>query len=111
MPIYESPFEDYPGRVTLPDRFDGNMYRTWTAHNKPAEGDPDDGVTRLAANWRALQALGTVEIDGLPDGLPFDEMPVEVMTWAVACFAQWLSPFVVRPRLLSVRGDTVTGEG
>ena len=110
MATYESPFDDYPGTVTLPDAFNGGMYRTWTEHNKAADGDPADGVTRLAANWRALQALGQVEIDGLPASLDFDEMPVEVMSWAVGCFAQWLHPFVVRPRLLSVRGNSATGE-
>lgn len=108
MAVYQSPYEDYPGTITLPDTFSGAMYRTWTGQNKGVKDDPDDGVTRLAANWRALNALGQVEIEGLPQGGAFDDMPVEVMSWAVACFAQWLHPFVVRPRLLSVRGDTAT---
>lgn len=108
MPVHNSPIEGHPGTLTLPDTFTGKMYRTWTEHNAKADDDPDDGVTRMAANWRALCELGEVNIDGLPASLAFDEMPVDVMSWCVGHFAQWLNRFVVRPRLQSIRGDTAT---
>lgn len=105
---YDSPFEQHPGHLELPDEFTGRIYRLWAEANKDQEGDAPDGIRRSEANWRAVQAIGRVELENLPDGLEFDDMPYQVVLWAVETLGEYLAPFVIQRPWRSPSGNGAT---
>jgi hypothetical protein len=103
---YDSPFDAHPGHIEFPDEFTGRVYRLWAEANKDQDDDAPDGMRRSEANWRAVLAIGRVELEDLPDGLAFDDMPYQVVLWAVEMLAEYIYPFVIQMPWQSQSGAT-----
>lgn len=86
------------GFIELPGDLDGGLYRKLANEVKRRDGDLDDAY-RLESRWRAVTALGTVDmvVNGkiVDNESLFDDVPFRVLKWARDVLDEWLAPFLV----------------
>lgn len=86
------------GEIVLPGGMTGGRYKKLANAVKRQDGDLDDAF-RLESRWRAMCALGTINVthkgELYTNETPFDDVDFRILKWSRDVLDEWLAPFLV----------------
>ncbi len=102
--VFVSPYEEWPGSITLPHPFLGSHYKQWTAAvSASRKKSPSADLLHI---WAGVCAIGEVDIAGVEPDETGDTVPYEIFSWAAGNAAQWMAGKLSPKKLLSPSGNS-----
>ncbi|MFW6182852.1 MAG: hypothetical protein ACOC8X_03575 [Chloroflexota bacterium] len=95
--VAESPLPSFPGRIVFP-AFNGGTYKAITQALGKKDGDWKEDTFELQPYWRVVQAIAQVELEGVDDGAPFDDVDGRVLAWAHDAATEYIDRFLTYGR-------------